>query len=421
MKCPQCGNDNAPGKLMCISCGAKLPSYAEQGRQAPGAKETGGGKPVIKPARRRRSGGGAGAKLVGGLVFLLILLVAGAALMALQQPPAPALQTNREALDSGVAAVNRGLGDMAYGRPGVITLKENEANSLIEEGLKGQGRVAAYFGGGALAASSVKLKLNPDEVTAYVGTSFKGRPLLLELTGSLAAEDGYIVASLRLFRVGRLSLPPELAPKVLPLLAGVSSPLRFTFADLYVRSLELSGGKATVKLTPDKPGTNPADRLIEEASTLAAQGQFAAAIIRLVQIKEEFADSKVVPEAEEMLKKINEQARKLIEEGQAYYAQGKYDQADKVYNDVVNRFAGTAIAEQAGQMLAMMREDPLVLRFYRIREADAVANNIYQLGDNFYRNGFVDKAEEQWRVIVEQYPESTYASKAKERLQALGR
>lgn len=417
MKCPQCGSENAPGKLFCINCGTKLLTKVEQKRLEAEAK---GKKVEIKAVRTRHVG--AGTKAGGGVLLVLLVLIGAGIFFALQQPPVPSLPTSKDALNSGVAAVNRGLGDMAYGKTAVIVLGEAEANSLIEEGLKQRSKVAPYFGGGSLAVSSLRIRLGPDEVVAYIQSSFKGKPLFVEVVGEPRVETGgYIAVRPRALKVGRLPLPSALAEPVLAALTGLSSPLRFSFADLYVHSLDVDSGKVTVRVTPDKPGTNPAERLLREASTLADQGQFAGAILRLRQILDEFPDSEAAPRAREMLERVNSQGRRLVEEGQAYYAQGKYDLADKTYREVVTRFAGTTVADQAQQLLDLMKEDPLVQRYYRVKEADAVAGNIFQLGENFFRNGFIDKAEEQWRIIVEQYPESTYAPKARERLQALRR
>jgi tetratricopeptide (TPR) repeat protein len=105
----------------------------------------------------------------------------------------------------------------------------------------------------------------------------------------------------------------------------------------------------------------------------------------------------------------NDQAVECMENQQ-------YSEARELYRSVVDDYAGTAAAEAAQQAIDRIENDPEMRKAVAKAEATGQANRWYDLGDRFARADMFDKAREYFEKVIKEYPTSTAAQKATDRL-----
>jgi tetratricopeptide (TPR) repeat protein len=105
----------------------------------------------------------------------------------------------------------------------------------------------------------------------------------------------------------------------------------------------------------------------------------------------------------------NDQAAECMETQQ-------YSEARELYRSVIEDFSGTAAAEAAQQVIDRIENDPEMRKAVAKAEATEQANRWYDLGDRFARADMFDKAREYFEKVIKEYPSSTAAQKATDRL-----
>lgn len=107
------------------------------------------------------------------------------------------------------------------------------------------------------------------------------------------------------------------------------------------------------------------------------------------------------------------------ERAAALAAAGYLFDARELYRRVTEDFPGTEAARAAQAALDQMDSDPAVRAKIEKQEAAAQAARWYDLGDRFARAELFDEAREYLQKVIDEYPDSAAANKARARLKRL--
>ena len=105
----------------------------------------------------------------------------------------------------------------------------------------------------------------------------------------------------------------------------------------------------------------------------------------------------------------------------------QYAKAIEAIRAFLDGYPSATAAKEARELLAKLESDPAVKAEIEKQDAAAKANaaraaqdkeavRLWSLAANYENSGLMDKAKAYWREIVEKFPESQYAAKAKEKL-----
>jgi tetratricopeptide (TPR) repeat protein len=109
----------------------------------------------------------------------------------------------------------------------------------------------------------------------------------------------------------------------------------------------------------------------------------------------------------------NDQAAECMEVGQ-------YSEARRLYRSVLEDFAETAAAQAAQEALDRIENDPEMKKAIAKAEATEQAERWYELGDRFAQFDMFDKSRAYFEKVIKEYPSSTAAEDARDRLVHLG-
>ena len=119
----------------------------------------------------------------------------------------------------------------------------------------------------------------------------------------------------------------------------------------------------------------------------------------------------------------------IFEQGQAFYAQKKLDVATKAYESVIAKATNQEVAARAqfmiGEIQIGKKEYKEAIRsFYRVIAGYGYpkwqADAMFEAGRCFKELGLNDKAIEQFRELIQKYPQSDQVQRAQEQIKALG-
>jgi len=421
LKCPSCGADNAQGKLFCFKCGTKL-IHPKAGVVA----ANGGGGPARLPegvvaldtGPKRRKGG-----KIGGIVVLVVLIVLGGAVFLGMQPvDYPRAPSGGEGLDALMSRYQTLGSDLT--RKGEVEFEfgEAELNYLWDKAWPMmQGMVNR---GGIASVQGLRVRLPGDRISQYAELLIKGKRVYLRQDTKVWTEDGEVKTKVIGGAVGKLPLPGPLAELVASKLMKEQEPLPMAGAGgqgLYFDKVDVQPGKIFVRITTDSVLTGGrAGRMVEEARAAVREKRYGEAFRTFRKLIEEYPDSEYAAMVRSDFNALLEEADRRLGAADAAYQTGDYAEALRDYGFVSQNFPGTDAAEKAAARLSDMRTDPAVQRHLREAEQEAEINSKFQLAENLLNAGKYDRAAAAYRAIVEEYPGSPYAEKARERLRDLG-
>jgi TolA-binding protein len=106
----------------------------------------------------------------------------------------------------------------------------------------------------------------------------------------------------------------------------------------------------------------------------------------------------------------------------------KWVEAERAFRELAGKFPGTKLGREAARMLELFASDPKMKRAIEAAKRDAEstlelakqekrAKSLFLMAENAKKNGRADLAADYYRRIVKQYPKTTWAEKARERLE----
>lgn len=153
--------------------------------------------------------------------------------------------------------------------------------------------------------------------------------------------------------------------------------------------------------------TEEVAELYKQAVEYLGNEDYYSAIEKFQKILLEYPDSdyevlakKGIEEASECLK--TQRMTRLFEIAQRYYALGDYEKAKRIFENITQEYPGTTYAEEASKMVSQLSG----VEGYDVREE-------YRLAQYYYEEGKLEAALEQFKKIIDLYPQTRYARAAK--------
>lgn len=419
LQCPACGAENAPGKLFCYKCGAKLvhPKAAEVGAETPAGAPARLPEGVVAKVADKKKGGAS--KIAAAAVLVVLLALAALAFLALQPlpyPSAPSGDSVTEEMNKRLQAAQNALNKTGEAE---LELRASEINYLLDQSWPA---VEAQMGGGFIQVKGMRLEMPGEGLSTYLLLSVKGKPAYLRIDTDVTTRDGTLIIEPRGGALGKLPLSPGLVKFLVSLATGRPDP--FTVADLplYFDKVRLERGRMFVRVTTDTAITGgPAGRLFEKGRKAKLAEHYAEAVSAFRRIVEEYPDSDFAARAKIQYEALLKEANRRLGAADADYQTGRYDKAKEGYEYVTRNFPGTDAAEKAAEQLANLASDPAARRYFKQKEVERTISSKFQYAENLLNAGKYDRAAEVYQEIIDEYPDSSYAAKAKERLKDLGR
>ena len=111
--------------------------------------------------------------------------------------------------------------------------------------------------------------------------------------------------------------------------------------------------------------------------------------------------------------------RLLIDQAADLEADDYYLYAKTLYDEVVEKYEDTDAAKEAKKLLQRIRRDPEILKKIAQRRAREEAMLWLDIADRFVGIELYDQAREKYQAIIKDYPDTTAAVRAKQRLSDL--
>lgn len=132
------------------------------------------------------------------------------------------------------------------------------------------------------------------------------------------------------------------------------------------------------------------------------------------ELIDKYPDSEVIPEAKELLTKINEilvtlsykEARTIYERGEEALKDKNHDKAIREFKQVISKFPESEYSQLAQKNIALIEEEKAYL----------MAKKKWEESVRFYEEQKVTDAKKGFKEIVTEYPETKYKKEAEEKL-----
>jgi len=264
MICPQCGADNAAGRVICHKCGAPLASEE---------------KPLGIVEKRRGVGSIVG-KIIGILIVLCLAGGGGLAFLSFKRP-AVGITGSGAQLASAKKKIEELKKEHQNGWDSIISLSEPELNAWLKDKIS---QVASkYLGaptGQSVRLEEVTLEIAPEVSKAVIGVFWKWKTSYIYLEGKPTLERGFILCHIDKAKIGPINLPEWtkglLLGKILGKLEDDTLRIALPF---YVENLICNKGELVLYTAPEKPGTEgAAPRLFARAEELIRRENYSDAI-----------------------------------------------------------------------------------------------------------------------------------------------
>lgn len=106
-------------------------------------------------------------------------------------------------------------------------------------------------------------------------------------------------------------------------------------------------------------------------------------------------------------------AGKELEKADGYYAKKDYSKALKAYEKIVKTYKGSEAAGAAAEKVKAMKADKAISAAIAKSDADKKARPMLDMAADFVKAGKVDAARDYYKKVIDQFPDSEYAKKAK--------
>jgi len=102
-----------------------------------------------------------------------------------------------------------------------------------------------------------------------------------------------------------------------------------------------------------------------------------------------------------------------------YYKKKKYAKALAAYEEVVKDYKGTDAAKKAKAKIKKIKSNERIMAKIRDAEAKKKCESLLATARMFVSNGKIKEAKEHYQRIVDEYPDTSYAEEAEEKLATL--
>jgi hypothetical protein len=201
IKCLKCGTANAPDRVFCNACGAKLPLNHNPFDSAPRPSRV---KPLIKA--------------VSHIVSILVIVAVALAFWPAERVGLEGKSRNREDFERKTQDL---LDAIEAGREFTVIVNEAEINAFLEQKLEDYLEQNRFSSGAVL--QDVRMMLNPEFVMVQVQTKHGPLAFTRSVRGVPRIVDDQFVFDVDKISVGILPLPLELGK-------FIAEPLRNVFA-----------------------------------------------------------------------------------------------------------------------------------------------------------------------------------------------
>lgn len=177
-----------------------------------------------------------------------------------------------------------------------------------------------------------------------------------------------------------------------------------------------------------------ADELLDNAEGLLKAGRNTEATAQLSELlttmaglptaslaRQRLTELCARPEVQEQLKLRETELRGqgALSEARRLRDEGREDAAYSAFKQVANDFAGTSAGRAALDAVKAHESDPAFVQRSRDRDASPKARAAMSLAENYIAAGRVDLAKKKYLEVIEQFPGSTFAQIAQQRLDAM--
>jgi thiol-disulfide isomerase/thioredoxin len=127
------------------------------------------------------------------------------------------------------------------------------------------------------------------------------------------------------------------------------------------------------------------------------------------------------PEAKAQIEKAEKEAKgqEALVVAQRLQAEKKDELAYGRFKEIVKTFAGTSAAELASSAAKAYESDPAFVKRVVNKEIDAKAKAALNMAENYQKAGRTELAKKRYEEVVKEFPNTTYAEKAKAELAKL--
>lgn len=178
-----------------------------------------------------------------------------------------------------------------------------------------------------------------------------------------------------------------------------------------------------------------AEKELAEAEEFTAAKDYASADKVLVRIRRTHKGMPAATKAAQLLKdmhsnpeiaeminsaKKEEKASRTLNLAEQARVTGRYAEALKQYDRLLKKYPGTESEETAAEKAAAIRSDPEIMAIVRDQLAEKECNRMLDTAESYIANQKFDRARVYLQEIIDDYPDTSFARKAKEKLEKLG-
>lgn len=127
------------------------------------------------------------------------------------------------------------------------------------------------------------------------------------------------------------------------------------------------------------------------------------------------------PESKKAAKaiRLEPEARAELEKAQGYVDRENYSGALLTLRLLLEKYDGTPSSTEGARLLERLESDPKIQKAIAEQEEKTNCNKWLRAGREFERQGDREKARAEYQRILDQYPDSSFAKEARERLEAI--
>lgn len=146
-------------------------------------------------------------------------------------------------------------------------------------------------------------------------------------------------------------------------------------------------------------------------------GDYKNARLSLEKLINDYPDGKYAntakKELEEIVLRLNEEeAKNLLAKAKGLQEKGEIKAASETLSELINKYSNSSVAQEAKQLSTKLKD--LI-----IASSDKEAKALSEAGEREFNAGSLDKAEDKFKQLVLDYPESSYTPSAQERLKTI--
>jgi hypothetical protein len=173
---------------------------------------------------------------------------------------------------------------------------------------------------------------------------------------------------------------------------------------------------------------------LQKAQEIIEAKKYLEAYEALALVKEDFQGLAPAQEAEKQMAqldgdpvikkemdraRLDRKARPHYDRAVKYEEQGRHYLAYMTYKSIVECFADCSSGDEAAARIKEMEADPALMKTIKAEEKKLEAKKTFEMAENLEKNGLIDKALIYYQKLLDEFPDSYYAKKAREKIEEL--